>query len=98
MAEQFEKLKSSFDDFHRQQNSNDSIQIESLFQNSLEIIVENIGSFHFYEDKKSQLLVIESPLSGEHCFEWNPRYKLFRSVDKEHYLPVFLSEEFMKVA
>ena len=56
----------------------------------MEINVENIGSFNFFEDKKSQLLVVDSPLSGEHCFEWNARYKLFRSVDKEHILPVFL--------
>tara|TARA_B110001450_G_C17412487_1_gene396373 strand:+ start:441 stop:590 length:150 start_codon:yes stop_codon:yes gene_type:complete len=40
-------------------------------------------------------LIVESPITGAHCFEWNSRYNLWMAISKEFHLSAFLKEEFI---
>lgn len=59
----------------------------------MQIAIKNAGVYHIYEDSRSQLLIVESPVTGVQSFEWHLKYKLWMSVSKEYHLEAFLKEE-----
>ena len=96
MEKIFQKLEIAFEQLQKQ-NSCGHIQVDKLFANELNIKVKGVGNFNIYEDRRSQLLVIESPVNGIYSFEWHSKYNLWRSSSKEFILCQFMKEEFQNI-
>ena len=90
-------LHTGFDDLRNNQGNEDLIKsIDSFFARELVISVEiedEVQEYRIHEDPAHQMIILESPLSGPYCYEWDGNY--WKSSTHAHYLEQFLVHEFI---
>ena len=90
VAKIFSDLNSAFETL-REESDPGLIELTGIFTNQIEVKVRDIGTFSISEDLKSQVIIVESPLSGAFCFEITGGKWI--EIQKEHDLVGFLRGE-----
>ena len=84
------KLLAAFETL-RADNEPGLIELISLFSNQIEVKIKDIGTFSICDDLQSQVIIVESPLSGAFCFEITNGKWL--EIKKEYQIEGFLKGE-----
>jgi len=63
--------------------------MNGTFEKSL----KEVANFSVYEDSQTQMIMVDSSITGLHFFEFNPQYKMWMSPNNEYYVQSFLQQE-----
>ena len=99
MDETFNNLESAFKDLQTQNNQEIILSIDRFFAREIEVkvmIEDQEQKYCIYEDPSHQMLIVDSPVSGPYCYEWEESSGFWKSSTHQHFLEGFLVKEFLQ--